>query len=408
LGLSGSVVSDNTLSGTTTEHNEIEEGVGAEAVGTVDGCAGGFTSGVKTLDFYFATLFIDGKNLSSPVGGDTSHVVMDGGEYGDGLLGGVDTSENVSSLKDTRETFVESLWGQVVQMQVDVITIGSTTAAFKDFHGHGAGDDITGSKILDIGSIPLHEALTVFVTENTTFTTAALGHEAASSIDTRGVELDKLGVHNGEASTRDHAATITSAGVGGGATLVSTTISTSGNDSSVSAHTVNGAVSHVVSHNTTAFIAFHNEVKREVLHEEDAIVTESATKKSVKHAVTSAIGNCAAAVSLTALSVIDRLTTKSTLVDFAFSSAGEGHTIGLEFTNSNGRLTSHVLNCVLVSKPVTSLHGVVEVPSPVVLVHVAESSVDTSLSGHSVGAGREELGNASGLETSLGETKGSL
>jgi hypothetical protein len=39
-------------------------------------------------------------------------------------------------------------------------------------------------------------------------------------------------------------------------------------------------------------------------------------------------------------------------------------------------------------------------------VHVAERGIDTTLGGDSVASGREELGNTSSVESSLGETKG--
>jgi hypothetical protein len=60
---------------------------------------------------------------------------------------------------------------------------------------------------------------------------------------------------------------------------------------------------------------------------------------------------------------------------------------------------------VLVTEPVGTLDSVVHVPAPVVLGHVAESGVDTTLGSDSVRTGREELGDTSGLETTLGETE---
>lgn len=44
-------------------------------------------------------------------------------------------------------------------------------------------------------------------------------------------------------------------------------------------------------------------------------------------------------------------------------------------------------------------------PPPVVLGHVAEGGVDPTLSGDGVGSGREELGDAGGLEARLGESE---
>lgn len=61
---------------------------------------------------------------------------------------------------------------------------------------------------------------------------------------------------------------------------------------------------------------------------------------------------------------------------------------------------------ILVSEPVASLNGVIGVPSPVVLVHVSEGSIDASLGGDGVGPGREELGNAGGFEALFDEAEG--
>ncbi len=79
----------------------------------------------------------------------------------------------------------------------------------------------------------------------------------------------------------------------------------------------------------------------------------------------------------------------------------------LELDNGGGSLTGHVVDSVLVTEPVGALDGVVHVPSPVVLVHVTQSSVDTALSSDGVGTSREELGDTGSIETSLGKTKGS-
>lgn len=63
------------------------------------------------------------------------------------------------------------------------------------------------------------------------------------------------------------------------------------------------------------------------------------------------------------------------------------------------------MNSILVTEPVGALDGVVHVPSPVILVHVAERSVDTTLRSDGVRSGGEELGNAGSVEAGLGETE---
>jgi len=47
------------------------------------------------------------------------------------------------------------------------------------------------------------------------------------------------------------------------------------------------------------------------------------------------------------------------------------------------------------------------VPPPIILSHVSESSVDSSLSGDGVRSSREELGDTSSVESSLGESESS-
>lgn len=53
--------------------------------------------------------------------------------------------------------------------------------------------------------------------------------------------------------------------------------------------------------------------------------------------------------------------------------------MGHHLYHRGGSLLSHVVDGVLVSQPVGALHGVVEVPPPVVLLHVSQRGVDPAL-----------------------------
>ena len=99
----------------------------------------------------------------------------------------------------------------------------------------------------------------------------------------------------------------------------------------------------------------------------------------MKHRVASSVSHSAASVGLTSLSVLSGLTSESSLVDLSLWSSGEWHTVRLELTDSNWSLSGHVLDGILISKPVTSFDSVIEVISPVILVHVSKSSIDSSL-----------------------------
>ena len=406
LSLTGHVVLSVGLSGTSTEDNEIEKRVGTESVSAMDRGAGGLTASRKTRDDVVDASLVSGDNLSLPVRRDTTHVVMDSGEDGNGLLGGINTGKDVSGLNNTRKSLEESLLRKMVEMKMNVIAIGTDTSTLKNLHGHRTGDDVSGGEILSCRSVSFHESLTFAVSENTTFTSAALSHEAAGTVDTSGMELDELGILDREASSGDHTTTVTSAGVSGGAREVGSTVATSGDDGVVGLHSVDGTVSHVVAHDTTALATLHDEVESEVLDEEDAVVAESSTEQSMKHAVAGSVGDGAASIGLTTLTHVLRLTTEGSLINLTILGSRERHAVRLKLEDSIGSFTSHVLDGVLISKPVTALDSVVEMPAPVIGMHVAKSGIDTTLSSDCVRSGREKLGDASGLVASLGQTEG--
>ena len=78
------------------------------------------------------------EDLGAPVSRDTSHVVMHGRGDRNGLLGGINTSKDVSSLKDTWETLVDLLGRQMVQMEVDVVLLLADTTTLEDLQSHGS------------------------------------------------------------------------------------------------------------------------------------------------------------------------------------------------------------------------------------------------------------------------------
>ena len=196
--------------------------------------------------------------------------------------------------------------------------------------------------------------------------------------------------------------------MGAGAREVGAAVASSSENGVGSLHSVDSTISHVVGHDATALIAVHQEVHGEVLDKEDAIVAKRATEQRVQHGVSRSVSDRTASISLTTLAKVSALSTEGSLVDLTITGSAEGHTIGLELTDSDRGLSSHILDGILISEPIGALDCVIEVISPVILVHVTESGVDSTLSGDSVRSGGEQLGNASSLEASLGETESSL
>lgn len=112
------------------------------------------------------------------------------------------------------------------------------------------------------------------------------------------MELNEFRILKGKTSSNGHGTTITCASVSRCAREVRTSVTSSGKDGLISSHSVDGTIGHVVSHDTSALTVFHNEVKNEVLNEEDAVVTECSTEESVKHRVSCSVSDRAATIGL--------------------------------------------------------------------------------------------------------------
>ena len=70
----------------------------------------------------------------------------------------------------------------------------------------------------------------------------------------------------------------------------------------------------------------------------------------------------------------------------------------LQLVDRFRRVAAEIFDGVLVAQPVRSLDGVVHVPAPVVLAHIAERGGDAALRRDGVAAGGKDLGDAGGLQ----------
>ena len=99
----------------------------------------------------------------------------------------------------------------------------------------------------------------------------------------------------------------------------------------------------------------------------------------VQHGMACSVSYTRRSVGLSSVTVFQALATQRSLVYETILGPTEWHPIFLKLTDSSWRLLTHVVNGVLVSKPVIALDSVVHMPSPVILGHVARSSIDTTL-----------------------------
>ncbi|RUS13983.1 hypothetical protein BC937DRAFT_94514 [Endogone sp. FLAS-F59071] len=155
------------------KHNNIQQRISPQPVRAVDAYTCGFPCGIEPGHGAFFSILVDGKHLARVAGRNTAHIVVDSGEDRNRFLGDINTGEDGSSLGDAWQAFVQDGGRQVGELQIDVVALGADAAALADLNGHGAGDNVTGGKVLGCGSVAFHETLTLRVKEITTFATGA-------------------------------------------------------------------------------------------------------------------------------------------------------------------------------------------------------------------------------------------
>src|SRR5690242_6856746 len=160
------------------------------------------------------------------------------------------------------------------------------------------------------------------------------------------------------------------------------------------------ALGHVESHDTPAHTLFHDEVDREVFDEERRFVPDRLLVKGMQHRMPGAIGRGAGPLR-NALAEMRRHSTERALINASGFCAGERYAVMLELDDSGRSLLAHELDGVLVTQPVRPLYGVIHVPAPVVLTHVAEGGADTTLSGDGMAACWKQLRHARGRKPRL-------
>mmetsp|Transcript_6941 Transcript_6941/g.20278 ORF Transcript_6941/g.20278 Transcript_6941/m.20278 type:complete len:380 (-) Transcript_6941:808-1947(-) len=176
------------------EDDDVEEGVGAEAVRAVHRGGGDLARGEEARHDGVRLVLRRLKHLAEVVRGHAAHVVVHRGQHRDGLLGHVNAGEDRSRLADAWQALGEEVRRQVVEVQVDVVRLRPDAAALANLHGHGAADDVARGEVLGARRVALHEALAFAVAQDAALAAAALRHQAARAVDARWVELHELRV----------------------------------------------------------------------------------------------------------------------------------------------------------------------------------------------------------------------
>ena len=271
-------------------------------------------------------------------------------------------------------------------------------AALADFHRHGPADHVAAGQVLGVGGITLHEAFALGIGQIAALSARALGDQAAGSIDAGGVELNEFHVLQGQAGARHHAVAVAGAGVRRGAREIRPAIAAGGQDGGVGAEPVQGAVIQVPGHHAPAgAVLVHDQVEGEELDKELRLVLQRLLIERVQYGMAGAVGRRAGALHR-GLAEVAHVAAEGALIDAAVLGARERHAEVFQFVHRRNGLAAHVFDGVLVAEPVGALDGVVHVPLPLVLGHVAERRANPALGGDGVGTGGKDLGQAGGLQ----------
>ena len=176
-------VADHFGAGAAAEHDGLQQGVAAQAVGAVDAHAGALAGGVEAGH----------RRGAVEVGVDAAHGVVLARHHRDGLLDGVDAFEVDGQVADAGQPLQDLLGAQVAEVQVDV-ALAVDAPAFVDLGLDGAGHDVARREFHELGRVLLHVALAQAVDQVAAFAAGALGHEDLGGEEPGGVELDELHV----------------------------------------------------------------------------------------------------------------------------------------------------------------------------------------------------------------------
>ena len=282
-----------------------------------------------------------------------------------------------------------------------MVLVLADAASFANLDGHRTRDHVARGQILGRRRVALHEALAFGIDQIAAFAARAFGDQAAGAIDAGRMELHEFHVLQRQAGAQHHGIAIAGGRERRGAGEVDAAIAAGGDDDHVGAEAVDGAVIHIERHHAAAAaLVVLDQVDGEIFDVEFGRMPQRLAVHGVQHGVAGAVGGGASALR-GALAVMRGHAAERALIDLAVLPARERQAPVLQLVDRVRRVAAEIFDGVLVTEPVGALDGVVHVPAPVVLAHVAERGGNAALRGNGVRAGREHLGDAGRAQAGL-------
>jgi len=307
------------------------------------------------------------------------------------LFGGVNVGELVADFENRWQALVDHIRTQMVEFEVNVGTVWSATTTFLDFLIHTSRNKVAWCQILQGRRITLHEALAVLVEQDTALATHAFGNQHACTRDTCRMELPKLHVHHGNASTSGHTHSVTGINEGISRCGPDTSGTTCGDHGCFSFENVNLARFHLKRrHAQDITCVVTDQIKRHPFNEELRARGHVALIQRVQQSVTCTVSGSTGALHRL-FAKVGRVTTERALIDRPVRVAIKRHTHVLKLIDRIGRFATHEFDSILIAQPIRPLDGVVHVPVPIVFAHIAERGANATLRSDSVRACRKDF-----------------
>ena len=377
------------------EHHYLGQGVGAQTVGAVQTDGGTLAQGVQTRHA--------GSTLT--VGLDTTHGVVGSRTYRDRLLDRIHTHVGLGQLADEGQTLFQVLLAEVAQVEVNHVAHRALDhAAFLLLLPECLGETVTGTqlhvlvlRLADRGfraqTIVLQIAVAILVDQNATFTATTFGHQYAGARQAGRVILNELhvaqwhtmAVGQGHAVTGDYATV--------GVVAVNTTGATCSQNDRLGLDEAGDAVLDIEGQDALHAAIFHDQVHAEVLIEAlDGRILDGGLEQGVQNVETGFVSREPGAG--------DLHPAEATYVGFAVRLAAPGATPVLKLNHLFGGIVDEVVDHVLLTQPVATGYGVVEVVFEGVII--TDNTGGTALCGHCVAAHRVDLGDQGDLQLRVG------
>ena len=118
------------MSTSTSKNNNIQKRIGTKPIRSMYTHTSSLSSSIQSRHHFLFARLVNSQNFAGVASGDSTHVVVNGREDGDGFLGDVDTGKDCRCFRDAGETFFQDFGREVRELEIDVVMFGADTSSF--------------------------------------------------------------------------------------------------------------------------------------------------------------------------------------------------------------------------------------------------------------------------------------